>query len=399
MKTLYLECAMGASGDMLMAALLDLMPDAGRAVEKLNALGVPGARVTHKRVSKMGIEGSGVSVSIGGQVEKQGVAAASDHGGRTPADIGSIIERLNASDFVKENTAAVYKLLADAEAKVHGVPVLEVHFHELGAMDAVMDIAGFCLLIEELAPDRIMASEVVTGYGHIKNSHGELPVPAPATAELLNGIPSRRGKIEAELCTPTGAALLRHFVDEFTDDARIAAQRLGYGMGSKDFALLNCVRAFIGEAGGAHSVIAELCCNLDDMPPEAVSFAMERLFVEGALDAFTTPIMMKKNRQATLLTCLCAENEAGRMAALILKHTSTAGVRVGMCKRYVMSSSLSSVSTAYGEVKIKRYQGYGADKIKPEFEDVAAAARKHGVSFGEVSGAAVAAWNKGGEDG
>ncbi|MCE5197033.1 MAG: nickel pincer cofactor biosynthesis protein LarC, partial [Negativicutes bacterium] len=274
--------------------------------------------------------------------------------------------------------------IAEAESKVHGVAVEQIHFHEVGAMDAIADIVGVSLLLEQLAPQRIIASPIHVGSGFVRCQHGLLPVPAPATALLLQGIPSYGGMIRGELCTPTGAALLKHFVSAFSAMPVLQVEKIGYGMGSKEFEAANCLRAFWGETADAEQEIVELVCNLDDMTPETLGFAQAVLFEAGALDVFVTPITMKKGRAAMMLTCLAKTEAAERLSGLILKHTSTIGVRQSTCKRYVLTSSYETVQTEFGPIQLKTSQGYGVCKTKAEFDDVAKAAKEHHLTIEAV---------------
>ncbi len=289
MKTLYLDCSMGAAGDMLTAALLELHPDPAAFLEKMNGLALPGVAVTAAPCVKCGITGTHVSVAVNGE-EEESVEAGTPHGhehrhcheeahghehthshphphehghghghgeahhsheGHSHAgmrEIEHILSHLDLPEKVRADALAVYALIAEAEAKVHGRPVSEIHFHEVGAMDAVADITGVCLLLHELAPERIIASPVHVGSGHVHCAHGVLPVPAPAAAEILCGVPIYGGAVRGELCTPTGAALLKYFADDFAPLPVIKISKIGYGMGKKDFTWANCVRAMIGEA-------------------------------------------------------------------------------------------------------------------------------------------------------
>ncbi|MDR1936612.1 MAG: nickel pincer cofactor biosynthesis protein LarC [Candidatus Accumulibacter sp.] len=419
MKTLYLECAMGAAGDMLMAALYELLEDPAAFLEEMNALGLPGVRVSAAGAVKCGIAGTRITVDIDGREERSHDLAVDDHqhrhrhqdgqDGHEPAhghrhehaqphvpavgigEIEGLLARLPVSSSAREHAIAVYRRIAGAEAAVHGRPVEHIHFHELGQMDAVADIVGFSLLLERLAPERVVASPVHVGSGHVRTAHGLLPVPAPATARLLQGIPCYAGHIQGELCTPTGAALLRHFVSAFCPMPPLRVEKIGYGMGAKDFAAANCLRAFWGEsadetpAPGSHDAVAELCCNLDDMSGEAIGHAAQTLLKEGALDVFTTPVQMKKGRPGVLLTCLCAPAEAGRFAALMLKHTTSFGVRESLCSRHILARQVAERQTRLGPVRVKSGEGYGVVRRKPEYEDVAAAAERNGLSFVEAN--------------
>jgi hypothetical protein len=277
---------------------------------------------------------------------------------------------------------AVYRIIADAEAKVHGGTADTVNFHEVGAMDAVADVLAVCLLLQKLSPDAVICSTVTVGYGHVHCAHGILPVPAPATANILLGMPITAGHFEGELCTPTGAALLKHFVTDFGNLRSFKAEKIGYGMGTKNFPAANCVRALLGETAAENDSISVLSCNLDDMTPEAVGFAMELLLENGALDAFSVPVTMKKSRPAVVLTCLCKPDEESKFTALMLKHTSTLGVRKTAARRTVLEREFKTVETPYGTVRIKL--SHHPEKSKPEYDDVAKIARDHGLSFDEA---------------
>ena len=302
-------------------------------------------------------------------------------------DIESMIDSLDVSGQVKADAKAVYALIAEAESAVHGRPVTEIHFHEVGTLDAVADVVGVCLLMEMIAPDQVLASPVHTGSGHVHCAHGILPVPAPATALILQGIPSYGGKIAGELCTPTGAALLKHFVSRFGDRPVMATGAIGYGMGKKDFEQANCVRAFLGESEGERETIIRLECNLDDMTGEDIGFAMEQLFAASARDVYTQAIGMKKNRPGILLSVICMPEDADRLAEVIMKHTSTLGVRRQEMSRYTLRREMKTVHTPYGNVRVKYSHGMGAERIKPEYEDVAALAKEHGVPLDTIRNA------------
>lgn len=304
------------------------------------------------------------------------------------ADIEHLLSHLPLSERVRAHALAVYRLIAQAESHAHGQPISQIHFHEVGSMDAVADVVGVCMLMERIGAQRILASAVHVGSGQVRCAHGVLPVPAPATAHILQGVPTYGGEIAGELCTPTGAALLRHFAQGFGPMPALCASAIGYGMGTKDFAAANCVRAFLGDdgagEGGPNGEIALLCCNLDDMPGEDLGFAQQALLSEGALDVYTLPIGMKKSRPAVLLCCICEPSAADRLAAAILRHTSTFGVRKTLCQRYMLSRSFEQVSTPHGDVRIKTGQGYGVSKSKPEYEDIARIAREQGISLAEA---------------
>ena len=282
---------------------------------------------------------------------------------------------------------AVYRLIAEAESHAHGVPVTEIHFHEVGTLDAVADITAVCLLMDRLSPDEVVASPVHVGSGQVKCAHGILPVPAPATAYILRDVPIYGGSIRGELCTPTGAALLRHFVTRFGDMPPMRTQAIGYGMGKKDFAAANCVRAMLGEdAGQGGDRVWTLACNVDDMTAEAVGFAMERLFDCGALDVYTVPIGMKKSRPGTMLCVLCRPEAKDAMLDCLFRYTTTIGVRELALQRHVLDRRVTTLDTPYGPVRRKEVRGRGAERYKYEYEDLARIAREKGVSLAEAAG-------------
>ena len=382
MKSLYLDCGMGAAGDMLAAALLELHPDRDGFIRRMNNMGLHGVKISAEKLTKCGICGTHFSVSVHGIEEDEKLHEHHHH--HEHADmhgIKHIIEHLDIPAAVKEDVLAVYSLIAEAESKVHGVPVTDIHFHEVGRMDAIADITAVSLLIRELGVESVTASPVCTGSGTVKCAHGILPVPAPATAELLKGIPITAGSIKTELCTPTGAALLKHFANSFGDMPEMAVSAIGYGMGKKDFERANCLRAMLGDAADSRDKVAELRCNIDDMSAEDMAFAAERLLDEGALDVFTSPIGMKKSRPAVLLTVLCPMSEKERFARLIFTYTSTLGIREYTCSRYVLERKLETIKTPFGDVRVKKAEGYGISREKYEYDDLAAIAKEKGISL------------------
>ena len=443
MRTIYLDCGMGAAGDMLMAALLELCPEKQEEfLGKMNGLGLPGVKVEAEPAVKCGITGTHMNVTVFGEEEEsedvhdhghthsheacESAAAdglhshAHSHDGHdhhhedhdahshahhhgdhvhshdghdhshhhhhhsTMAGIASIIDGLDIPAPVKEDMKAVYALIAEAESHAHGMPVDQIHFHEVGTMDAVADIAGVCLLFHELGADQIIASPVHVGSGHVHCAHGILPVPAPATAHILQGIPVYSTQVQGELCTPTGAALLKHFVKEFREMPVMTTSKIGYGMGKKDFERANCVRAFLGDTAETGDEIAELSCNLDDMTAEAIGFAEEALFEAGALEVYTIPVGMKKSRPGILLTCMCRREDEEKMVELLFRHTTTLGVREHISRRFTLKRREETVETAYGPVRKKISQGHGVARAKLEYEDLAAIAKKTGRPLEEI---------------
>ena len=415
MRTLYLDCGMGAAGDMLSAALLELLPDPGPFVDRLNALGIPGVRYAAEPAVKCGITGTHLTVTVEGRTEEalhshehthdhthehthehshehthehtheHSHEHTHEHAHRGPAEIAHLVrDHLDLPEAVKADVLAVYGLLAEAESKVHGVPVEEIHFHEVGTLDAVADVTAVCLLLHELAPAQIVASPVHVGSGTVRCAHGILLVPAPATAELLRGVPIYGGAVAGELCTPTGAALLKHFVTRFGRMPVLRPEAVGYGMGSRDFERANCVRALLGETEDPEDEVLELSCNLDDMTGETLGFAQEELLAGGALDVWTVPIGMKKSRPGILLQVLCRPEDRESMLSLLFRHTTTLGVREQRLRRTVLERRTEAEETPWGPLRRKIAEGRGLRREKAEYEDLARIARERGLSLEQV---------------
>ena len=306
------------------------------------------------------------------------------HHHTTLADISHILSHLNVSDRVRQDAQAVYAAIADAESRVHGTTVDQIHFHEVGTLDALVDVVGVCVLMEMLQAEQVIASPVHVGSGQVRCAHGILPVPAPATALLLEGIPMYTGTIRGELCTPTGAALLRHFVTKFAGMPVMRVEKIGYGLGTKDFEAANALRVMLGNTEEAGERILSLACNLDDMTGEAVGFAMEALLSAGALDVFTAPIGIKKSRPGVLLTCLCREEDREKFVDLLFRHTTTLGVRIARLERETLRRETETVETPDGPVRLKTAYGHGVRRTKPEYEDLAGIARRTGKGLNEI---------------
>ena len=279
----------------------------------------------------------------------------------------------------------MYDAIAQAEAKAHGCPVGEVHYHEVGALDAVADVAGVCYALYLLGPDKIVVSPIHVGSGTVRCAHGIMPVPAPATAALLAGVPTYGGEIKGELCTPTGAALLAHFAQSFGSMPVLNVEKVGYGVGTRQFEQANCVRAFWGESQeGGNGEIVELVCNIDDMTGEALAFAGEQLLAAGALDVYSVPGTMKKGRPGHVLTVLCDVGKEQALAQAVLCHTTTNGLRVRRCEKYFLTPGSKNVDTSWGTVRVKTAEGFGISHAKPEYEDAAALARANGLPLTAV---------------
>ncbi|MBR3473693.1 MAG: nickel pincer cofactor biosynthesis protein LarC [Oscillospiraceae bacterium] len=383
MKILYFDCAMGAAGDMLAAALLELHPDPSAFLAKLNAALPERVRVTAEPDEKQGIRGTHFRVAVDG--EEEGAEQGHAHPHTSVKEILERIEGLEIPAPVKADALAVYRRIAEAESEVHGKPVENIHLHEVGSLDALADVLAVCWLIHELQPDEISCSEIAVGSGTVKCAHGVLPVPAPATERLLRGLPIRAGEERGELCTPTGAALLGHFASAFGPLPEMRLKKTGIGTGTKDFRTANILRAFLGEGEDGAETVLELRCNLDDSTPEEIGFAMERLFEAGALDVFTAPIGMKKNRPGIMLTVLCKQERRDELLRCLFRHTGTLGVRETLCPRYTLRRSLRTVETEAGPVRVKTAEGFGVRREKPEYEDLARIAREKGISLRQAA--------------
>lgn len=396
MKTIYLDLQMGAAGDMLSAALFELLDENQKEqfLKQINDAGIHGVSVSAQPSVKCGITGTHFTVLVDGEEEGEHEHHHDHeehhhdhehhHHHTSLHDIEHLVEHLKVSDFVKKNVLEVYNLIALAESHAHGKPVTDIHFHEVGTMDAVADITSVCMLIEMLGAEKILASPVNVGSGQVHCAHGILPVPAPATAFILQGIPTYNNHISGELCTPTGAALLKHFATSFGNMPPITTEKIGYGMGKKDFEAANCVRAMLGTTNQNTQTIVELTCNLDDISAEKIGFAIEQLFDEGALEAYTVPVTMKKSRPGNLLCVMCKEQDKQRIIETIFKYTTTLGIRQNISERFTLERTIETVQTEFGPVRVKKSSGFGVSRSKYEYEDIAQIARNTGMSISEI---------------
>ena len=393
---------MGAAGDMLAGALVSLLSKEEQEsfIKMINNIGVDGVKVSLSDDAKCGIVGKHFKVEIDGVEEHSHDVHEHEHHheheqehghhhehhhhgkGPFPKELEAVAEKLNCPNDIQK----VYELLAEAEAKVHGKDVSEIHFHEVGMKDALIDIASVVYLMNKLKVDKVVVSPVNVGFGKVKCAHGILPVPAPATAELVKGIPTYAGRFEGELLTPTGAALLKYYADEFSYQPLMNVIKCGYGTGNKNFESANVVKAVLGEVIDeliSENVI-ELNCNVDDMSAEDMAYATKALIENGAKDAFVTPVIMKKGRSGMLLTVLCSAIDKERFVSLIFKHTSTIGIRVKETERIILNRHEETVHTKLGDVRVKYSEGYGVKREKPEFEDLRKLAEENNISVAEA---------------
>ena len=502
MKTMYIDCSMGAAGDMLCAALLELIPNKNEFIDKINNLGIPSVNVSVKKESKCGIMGNQVLVKINGVEEnehthshehidkyitehehkhidvhthkhpherinedahihsskhkdediqghshehknehthihsneheneygkdhsyeytneqyinsKEGINThtysnedidgythnhphehhyninkehhSHNHQHNSMRHIEKIISSFDIEKKVKDDILSVYSLIAKAESMAHGKSIEQIHFHEVGEMDAIADITMVCMLINEIAPDKIIVSPVNVGSGSVKCAHGILPVPAPATAYLLKDVPIYNdSEIQSELCTPTGAAILKHFATDFSNMPIMKTLAIGYGFGKKDFKKANLVRIMLGKTDENKDKIIELSCNVDDMTAEEISFAMDMIFEIGAKDVYTIPIGMKKSRMGILLCVICKEEDKENIIKTMFKHTSTLGIRENVMNRYILSRDIKTIRTPYTDVRCKKSYGYDVTRTKYEYDDLKKIAKKKNISLEEA---------------
>ncbi len=409
MKTLYLDLFSGISGDMFLAALIDLGVEAGELEQELKKMHLGGYHLRVTRGRKLNLEGVKFEVQLADHHDPGEQPHAHPHPHeRTFAQIRQLIAESRVSDWVKQKAVAVFQRIAAAEGKIHGLPPERVHFHEVGAVDSIIDIAGACLALEMLGKPRVLAGPVVEGTGWIECAHGRFPVPAPATLAILGarGIPISQCDEPNELVTPTGAALLAELVQSFGPMRAMVAERIGYGLGARDHQTRpNALRAVLGEmrtddqtpkSAVPHDwetdTIAVLETNLDDISAEILGHFVDKALADGALDVFHTAIQMKKNRPGVLLTVLCVQADADRFSELLLRETSAFGVRRYAAERRKLQRELVTVPTPHGSVTVKvgRLDGKVL-QAAPEFEPCKKLAAQAGVPLKEVYEAALRA--------
>lgn len=432
MASLYFDCSGGAAGDMILAALLSLGAPRDVLDAAVSRLGLD-ARVTAMPVKRNSIAALLVNVDDGhhahahtphtphqspNQAYLQSTVDAHGphaHVNRTLDDIVALIEGAKLAKRAAENAIAVFRRLADAEAAVHKVPAAQVHFHEVGAVDSLVDIVGTAILLDALAPESIIVSPLPYGYGDIHSAHGVMPNPAPATAELMKGVPSRRVDIEGELVTPTAAALLTHYASAFTNEVGGTIRAIGYGAGTKQYdgssGLLRVLQIDAAadqgmSAGrvsspdpaakgrtheGDHVQAHVLECNIDDMTPEALAYVQSLLREAGADDVWLTPIVMKKSRAAFTLSVL-TEGDVQRFADIIMRETSSNGLRIVPLGKMKLPREMRTVTTEFGDVRVKVSRADSVTKMKPEYDDVERIAREKRVPIADVYAAVSRAW-------
>jgi len=392
MKLAYFDCFSGISGDMVLGALVDAGCPLERLREELDGLRLPGWELSAEKVWKNGMSATWVRVRAEDQQKHRSLSA--------------ILEMIDSSGLVqpvRERAAAIFRRLGEAEAKVHDAPIEKIHFHEVGAVDSIVDIVGASIGFAALGLERFACSPLNTGSGTVKTAHGLLPVPAPATAELLRGAPTYSNGVERELVTPTGAAIVATLCSEFGAQPRMKTAAIGYGAGTADLpGQPNVVRLLIGEAAGAELAvgmveeIAVIEANLDDMNPQIYGYVLEKALAAGALDVYTTPVQMKKNRPGTLLTVLCRPEHVDAMMKLVFAETTTLGARTYRAERRFLPREWVSVETAFGGVRIKVSRANGRIlHVAPEYEDCRKLAVERDVPLQRVIADALRAYEAG----
>lgn len=377
MKLLYYDCFMGISGDMNLGALIDLGVDKEYLLNELKKLNLQGYHIEINKGMKNGINGTQVKVEIESNPPHAKSVMMDSHHQHEPQrgmkEISQIIENSTLNDNIKSKSMAMFEHIAQAEAKIHNKPIEEIHFHEVGALDSIIDIVGAAICLDYLNPDKIMASSIELGGGMVKCAHGLFPVPAPATAEILKGKPVKTGAVQFETTTPTGAAILVTYVDEFNDTNHFVIEKTGYGHGYKEAEVPNLLRVFWthdDETNYSKHYQTMIETNIDDMSGECYEAVFEKLFEAGSRDVFLTPIIMKKSRPAVTLSVLCDNENSNIITDLIFRHTTSIGVRTYKVLKEILERNIQTIKTPYGMVRIKLSGRKGHfSKAKPEYED------------------------------
>lgn len=405
MKALLYDCPSGISGDMNIGALVDLGVPQEFVRSELARLHLDDEfTLLFEPAQKLGITGTRVTVRLSARRDDTGHrhdhnnAGPHHHHIRKPdhRHYRDIKEMISASPFnerVRTTTGRMFAIIAEAEARIHGIPVDDVSFHEVGATDSIVDIFSAAICLDYLDTDAVFSNPVELGEGFVNCSHGRLPVPAPATLEILKGVPCLTGGVAGEATTPTGAAILKATVQQFGRRFAVTPERIGYGIGHLDFAIPNVLRVVMGEVGedavaphGTERVNVEITANIDDMAPEFYEPLIERLFSAGASDVFITPIIMKKSRLAHMISVLAQEQKVDSLVQVLFEESTTIGVRLHPVDKRMLSRSLVSVPTSFGvvQVKIVQIQGGGARRWKVEYEDVKRLGLKHSVPYLQI---------------
>jgi uncharacterized protein (TIGR00299 family) protein len=389
MKIAYFDCLAGASGDMILGALVDAGLPLETLRQRLAALNLDEEfELTAAKVDKSGFSATKVDVVV--HDHEEGQHGHAHHHGRHLAEIEALIRKSSLSSEIQDRSVGMFRRLAEVEAGIHGMPVDQVHLHEVGGVDTIVDVTGALLGLEALGVEQAYGSPLPLGRGFVSGAHGQIPLPAPATLALLQGVPVRGSEIEKELVTPTGALILTTVCKSFGSIPAMTLTGWGYGAGGRDLPIPNVLRLLIGEQGAGVESLALLETNVDDNTAEINGYVMEKLLAAGALDVFFTPIQMKKNRPATLLSVLCRPSDIEPLEAILFRETSTLGVRRQFVERRCLERTSETVETAYGPVRVKVARlPDGSTKRAPEYEDCKRAAEAHNVPLRTVYAAAL----------
>lgn len=389
MKTLFIDLISGASGDMFLGALVDAGLPAETLADQLKGLHLDEFELQSKQVRVNGFKATKVDVLVGKQPPE-----------RHLPEILEVIKQSSLPASIKERALTIFQHIGKVEAGIHNKSLDEIHLHELGGTDTIVDVTGTLLAVEMLEVSRIQASPIPVGSGFIQGAHGQIPLPAPATVGLLDGLPIYGLDIQAELVTPTGAALLANLVDEFGPVPAMVLNKVGYGAGTRKLPVPNLLRVLIGTSPGTQAEeyqrLVTLETNLDDQNPEFYPYLMEHLFEAGALDVCLIPIQMKKNRPGIQLQILTAPDRAQALKNILFQETTTLGIREQFCDRYALPREIHQVSTGYGQVSVKISRTPSGElKVSPEYEDCRVLALEKKVPLSKIYQAAIAGFRSG----
>lgn len=381
MKTLYFDCSSGISGNMVLGALLEIADDKEYFLEELNKLNVEGYRINISKKVKNGITGTYADVIIENEHHHE-----HHHEHRNLNDVNRIIDESLIDNKSKELAKRIFLRVAMAESKVHNKPLEEVHFHEVGAIDSIVDIVGTAILINRINPDKIISSVVNDGYGFIECAHGTMSVPVPAASEIFasSNVKSRQIDIDTELVTPTGAAIIAELAEEFVPMPAMITEKIGWGAGSKDLKIPNVLKVYYGETEEKDNNVLVMETVIDDCSGEILGYVSEQLFQNGALDVFYTPVFMKKSRPAYCLTVVCGDKESDRLRKIIFRETTTIGIRYRHEYRAELERESSEIDTEYGKIKVKKVTNNKETYIYPEYESIREIAKEKNIPLKEL---------------
>ena len=397
MKILYFDCSSGISGNMTLGALLEIVGDEKYLLEELNKLNVDGYKIEISKQVKNGITGTYVNVILEHdehhhhhdhhhEGEPEHTHEHHNHEHRNLYDVNTIIDNSSLDENTKDLAKRIFLRVAKAESKVHNKPLEEVHFHEVGAIDSIVDIVGTAILINKINPDKIISIVVNDGYGFIECAHGTMAVPVPATSEIFtaSNVKFRQIDIDTELVTPTGAAIIAELAEDFVTLPAMVTKKIGWGTGSKDLKIPNVLKVYYGEIQEQNENLVVMETNIDDCSGEILGYTSEKLFENGALDVFYTPIFMKKNRPAYRLSVACRKEDMFKLQNIIFKETTTIGIRYRFESRTELVREFVEIDTRYGKIKAKKVTNNGETYVYPEYESMKELAEKNNITLKEL---------------